>query len=117
MIANHPLRVLVADDETLIAMLLADMLDDLGSEVVGPAYTYEDAMELARTCEFDWAILDLNMEGQSTLPVAQVLRGRGIPFVFASGAAPESLGDQLNGAGWLQKPFEFKAVARIFNPA
>ena len=113
----QPKRVLVADDETLITMLLTDMLGDLGSEVVGPANTYEEAISLASSSDFDWAILDLNMDGLSTIPVAKILRDRGIPFVIASGAAPENHHGVLAGVGWLQKPFEFAAVARVFSAA
>jgi len=73
-------NVLVVDDEALIAMLIEDMLLDLGCKVVGPAYQLSEAVALARDSEIDCAILDLNLEGKPTLAVARVLRSRNIPF-------------------------------------
>ena len=110
-------RILVVDDEVIVAMLIADMLEDLGCVVVGPALDLEDAMAQARNADFDWAILDLNLEGRSTLPVARVLRERNIPFVFASGASPEAVSAEFGYVGWLQMPFEYSAVERLYHQA
>src|SRR3954452_13708464 len=78
-------RVLVVEDEAMIAMLVEDMVLDFGSEVVGPAARMDEAIRLARHAELDAAILDINVGGTVVFPVADVLRERGIPFIFATG--------------------------------
>ena len=104
-------NVLVVDDEALIAMLIEDMLLDIGCRVVGPAYQLNEAVELARHSDIDCAILDLNLEGKPTLAVAQVLRARNIPFVFASGYAAGELGGDFDDVPVLQKPFTALDIA------
>jgi CheY-like chemotaxis protein len=107
---NGPLsgrRVLVVEDEMLVAMLLEDMLADLGCTVVGPAARVEQALAMIETAaSLDAAVLDLNINGQKSYPVADALVAGGVPFVFATGYGPHSL---MNGYSWfplLQKPFK-----------
>lgn len=107
------LRVLVVDDEALITMLIEDMLDDLGCSTVGPAYQLGEALELARAGDFDCAILDLNLSGKSTDSVAEVLRGRGIPFAVASGYVGGDLGPAFAAAPVLQKPFNASHMGAV----
>ena len=78
-------RVLVVEDEVMIAMLVEDMVLDFGSEVVGPVAHINKALNLARHAELDAAILDINVGGVVIFPVADVLQERGIPFIFATG--------------------------------
>jgi CheY-like chemotaxis protein len=78
-------RVLVVEDEMTIALLIEDMLTDLGHEVVGLAMRLPQAMELAATAIVDLAILDVNLDGRMSFPVADLLSARGVPFVFATG--------------------------------
>ena len=78
-------RVLVIEDEMMIAMLLEDMLADLGHQVVGVAGRLDVALELARDADADLAILDVDLGGESSFPVAEVLTSRGLPFLFATG--------------------------------
>lgn len=104
-------NVLVVDDEALIAMLIEDMLLEIGCKVVGPAYQLGEAVALAGEAEIDCAILDLNLEGKPTLAVARVLRERNIPFVFASGYAASELGADFNDVPVLQKPFTALDIA------
>jgi CheY-like chemotaxis protein len=106
-------NVLVVDDEALIAMLIEDMLSDLGCQVVGPAYALNEALALAREAEIDCAILDLNLDGATTLPVADVLRERNIPFAFASGYADLDLAAKFKDAPVLQKPFNASDLAAL----
>ena len=80
------LRVLVVEDEMMVSMLIEDMLEDLGCKVVGPASRLEEAIELANNEELDCAVLDVNLGGGETVfPLAEALRARGVPFVFATG--------------------------------
>lgn len=78
-------RILVVEDEALIAAMLEDMLIDLGATVVGPAATLTTGLGLARGEVLDGAILDANLNGVFADPIAEALAGRGVPFVFASG--------------------------------
>jgi CheY-like chemotaxis protein len=78
-------RVLLVEDEGLIAVMVADMLEDLGAEVVGPAASIAEGVALAETSGLWAAILDINIRGASVDPVAERLAARGIPFLFATG--------------------------------
>ena len=103
-------RVLVVDDEVLVAMLITDMLEDLGHAVVGPAHDLDEGLSLAKTGDFDCAILDISLNGRSSTPIANALRERGVPFMFASGYAPNPDDDAFRGVPLLQKPFNMKQV-------
>ncbi len=98
-------RILVVEDEMMIALLIEDALNGLGYEVVGPASKLEAAIKLARDETFHAAILDVNIRGGDTYPVATILRERGIPFVLASGYGGWALPPALKGHVLLQKPF------------
>jgi hypothetical protein len=78
-------RALVVEDEIMVAMYVEDLLTDLGYEVAAIATGFEQALPLARDGSFDFAVLDINLAGRLSFPIADVLRERGIPFVFASG--------------------------------
>jgi len=99
-------RVLVVEDEMMIAMLVEDMLLDLGCEVVGPASHLDDAIALARSEDIDFAVLDINLGGRASFPVADVLKERGIAFVFASGYGTDGLVGSHTDARTLAKPFD-----------
>lgn len=77
-------RILVVEDEALIAVMVEDMIADMGGETVGPAATIEEAMRLAEA-ELDGAILDVNVRGERIDPVAERLMARGVPVLFATG--------------------------------
>ena len=98
-------RVLVVEDETLIALLIEDMLAAMDCEIVGPIGKLETAIQIAQEGKFDIAILDVTIRGGKVYPVAEHLLARGVPFVLASGygdwALPPSLRDQRR----LTKPF------------
>lgn len=83
---DRTLRLLVVEDEMMVAMLVEDMIRDSGWDVAGPAMNLVQALNLARHADIDGAVLDLNLGGDiNSLPVAAVLRERGIPFIFATG--------------------------------
>ncbi len=104
---------MVVDDEAIIAMLIADMLEDLGCDVVGQALTLADAMKMARETDVQFAILDLNLGGEAIWPVAEILTERRVPFAFASGFGQQSADGRYPEAAWLQKPFQFGDVAAL----
>jgi CheY-like chemotaxis protein len=102
-------RVLVVEDEPIVAMFVEDMLAELGAETVGPATSLDKALEFARCASFDAAILDMNINGARSRDVALALERRGIPFVFATGYGAESCED-LGQAALLEKPFRIDQV-------
>jgi CheY-like chemotaxis protein len=99
------LRVFVVEDELLVSMLVEDMLADFGCKIVGPASDIEEAILLARDGEIDVAILDVNVGGRRSFPVADILKSRGLPFAFASGYGEAGIIEAYRGAPVLQKPF------------
>jgi CheY-like chemotaxis protein len=110
---SRPPRFLVVEDELMIRMLLEDMLTDIGYEVVASAGRLDEAVRFAREADFDVAILDLNLAGQSVAPVAAIIEQRGRPFVFATGYGERGLPEQYRGRPTLQKPFQQDNLDRI----
>jgi len=106
-------RVLVVEDEVIVGMLLEDMLGELGCEVVAISTHLEEALQLARTLDIDFALLDINLDGQQSFPVADVLRERGVPFLFATGYGAKILKPPYVGTPTLQKPFQIADLARM----
>lgn len=86
------LRVLVVEDEPLVLLELQDMLGDLGCVVAGAAATLDAAATLARTLDFDIAVLDMNLGGKLIDPVADIIVARGLPAVFVTGYGRAFLG-------------------------
>ena len=101
-----PGRVLVVEDEYLIRLLLEDMLEELGFEVAGVASSVAEGKAQAETAQIDLAILDVNIDGEQVFPVAEVLKGRSLPFCFITGYGAQGLPEQYRGMPTLQKPFQ-----------
>jgi CheY-like chemotaxis protein len=103
--------VLVLEDEMMVAMLLEDMLADLGCRVLGPVATVGPALALLADNSVDFALLDVNLSyGQSGYPVAEELTARGIPFAFVTGYGANTLNPQYRDRPALQKPFHMAAL-------
>jgi CheY-like chemotaxis protein len=110
-------RVLVVEDEAMIAMLVEDMVLDFGSEVVGPVATMDDAINLARSAELDAAILDINVGGSVIFPVADILSERGIPLIFATGYGSKGLPPRFQNSPTLPKPFSYQSLEEALRSA
>jgi CheY-like chemotaxis protein len=110
-------RILVVDDEAMVSMLLEDMVLDCGCEVIGPVARFDRALEFAREGEFDVAVLDLNLGGTLSYPIAEVIRGRGIPLIFATGYGTGGLRDTFRDCPTLQKPFSQSDFAQAVTAA
>jgi CheY-like chemotaxis protein len=108
---DRRLRILVVEDEMLVAMNIEDMLLAMGHEVAGLASRLAPALQLAREGEFDLAMLDVNLAGETSFPVADILRERGIPFLFATGYGADGIEPGYRGAPVLQKPFRSSDLA------
>ena len=98
--------VLIVEDESMVAMFLQDTLEDIGCTVIGLAPRLNEALKKAASLVFDIAILDVNLNGSSSFPVAEVLRARGLPFIFATGYSRTSLPEFLQRVPIVQKPFQ-----------
>ena len=105
-------RVLVVEDEMMVAMLLEDMLSDIGCTPLGPAKTVKSALKLIEDVGFDVALLDVNLNGEETYPIANTLAARAVPFVFASGYSAGGLRAKFRSIPFLQKPFQQQELER-----
>jgi CheY-like chemotaxis protein len=103
-------RVLVVEDEMIVAWLLVDMLDDLGCAIVGPATSVNQALAMIDAEAIDAAVLDVNLNGQMSYPVADVLVSRGVPFLFSTGYDRNRLLDGYRIFPVLQKPFHWSEL-------
>ncbi|ASQ12978.1 response regulator [Sinorhizobium meliloti] len=99
------LRILVVEDESMIAMLIEDSLSELGHEVAAIASRMEEALDMARKGQFDIAIIDVNLDGEPSYPVADILAERNVPFIFATGYDSKGLDARYSNIPLLTKPF------------
>src|SRR3954468_7021387 len=107
-------RVLLVEDEMLVAMMMKDMLTDLGFSVVGPYGRISEALPVARANDLEAAVLDINLNGELVYPVAEALVARGVPIVFVTGYGAESIDKQFSQIPVLQKPIERKVLESFF---
>ncbi|MGO4642405.1 response regulator [Mesorhizobium sp. 2RAF45] len=107
------LRVLVIEDEAMVAFLVEDMLTEMGHEVAAVASRMQQGLDLARTGAFDLAIVDVNLDGQPSYPIADVLKERGISFVFATGYGSQGLDPAYVGSPVLAKPFAISDLQNL----
>jgi CheY-like chemotaxis protein len=107
------LKILLVEDESLVAMLVEDALDALQCQVIGSASRMRNARELAGRDGFDLAILDINIGGEPVYPVAEVLARREIPFVFLTGYGAAGVAEPFRGRPILQKPFQLEELRKL----
>ena len=114
-------RVLIVEDEAIVAMLLEQMLEDLGCTVAGTAGQLAAAVTLVNGADADVAILDMNLAGDRVDPVARILADKAMPFVFASGYGEDGLSAEWRGRPVLPKPFRLEelrlALIKAISPA
>jgi CheY-like chemotaxis protein len=113
--ASHPggLRLLVVEDEVMISALVEDMLAELGHSIVGLAASVEEAAGLAAGAEFDVALLDVNLQGETVESVAATLAQRGKPFVFTTGYGERALPPAFKDRPLLPKPYHIDQLSEI----
>ena len=113
-------KILVVEDEYLVASLIQNVLESAGCIVFGPIPRLAEAMQAADAESCDAAVLDVNLGGERVFSVAAVLRRRHIPFVFVTGYGTEALPPELHKRPTLHKPFRneelLKAVSGLVNP-
>lgn len=105
-------RVFLVDDESMVLMLVEDMLFELGAASVETAMGIEEATRAAETAEVDVAVLDVNLSGHASYPVAERLRARGIPFLFATGYGSPGHERAWTGTVTVAKPFATQDLAK-----
>jgi DNA-binding response OmpR family regulator len=105
------LRVFVVEDEAMIRMMVIDMLEELGCPVAAEAGDVEEAAKLARSADFDLAILDVNLKGKLITPVAKLIMARRCPIIFATGYGSEGLPEGFRDFPALPKPFQLETLA------
>jgi DNA-binding response OmpR family regulator len=103
---------LIVEDEPLVAELLEDMLREAGYEIAACVGALDKALAALETVTCDFAILDINLRGKSTEPVAALLRARGVPFLFVSGYGNTQLSEKFLDAPLLAKPFRDEQLIR-----
>lgn len=106
------LKVLVVEDELLVAMVIEETLAEFGCVVAGVAATVAQALgQVQAVADLDAAILDVNLGGEKVFPVADALRARKVPFVFSTGYGPADLAQRYPESRLLGKPYTPDALA------
>ena len=110
-------RVLLVEDEAIIAMTAEDMLEDLGCVVAATASSQAEAITAAAGNDFDIALLDINLNGQTSLAAAEALRMRGRPFVFTTGYGVAGRGAEYGDVPLVTKPYRVGELAEAIRKA
>ncbi len=110
--AGSRISILLVEDEVMIRMMVADMLEELGYTIAGEAGDIDEGIRLVQAIDFDIAILDVNVNGKVITPVAEAVQMRGLPFVFATGYGAQGLPEKFRDRPTLQKPFQIETLAR-----
>jgi CheY-like chemotaxis protein len=106
-------RILVLEDERLIAMMLRSWLTELGCETIGPAHTVPSVLAFIEGGPLDGAILDVTIGDQDSSAAADALRHKGIPFAFATGREVEALAARYPDVPSLAKPYDFESLRAV----
>ena len=107
------LRLLLVEDEALIALEMEELIGALGAEVVGPFSRVQDALDGLRNGPIHGAVLDIHLDGETTFPLADVLLDRERPVMFVTGEAEDAVPEKYRLLPRLQKPLEYAEFARI----
>lgn len=107
--------ILVVEDEPLIAMVLVDLLDELGCTVAAQASSVAEGLDRADNTDFDVAILDVNLRGQPVWPLADALQEKGIRFVLATGYDARQMQHRYPSAAVLAKPYALQNLQQALD--
>ena len=114
---TQPRNILIVEDEPLIAMMLEDFLLSLDHKVSGICDTVAEALTAVESADFDIAILDVNLKGESVWPVAAGLRERSIPFILASGGHVDRPPAEFENVPMIDKPYTIDRVTHALESA
>jgi CheY-like chemotaxis protein len=107
------MRILVVEDEFLVALDIERIVGEVGAAIVGPVANLDEALAKAQAEPLDGAILDVNIGGRKITPVAVALRARGVPFILSTGYGPQGLDPDIAEAPTLRKPFDEREVKAL----
>ncbi|HEX5258227.1 MAG TPA: response regulator [Sphingomicrobium sp.] len=105
-------RILVVEDSPVVGPFTADLLEELGCEVVGPAPNMAAARELVEAGEFDAALIDIHIRGERVFPLCEMLEAQGVPFVFTSGYADRQMPEKWEDRPRVQKPYTVDQIEK-----
>jgi len=111
------LTIFILEDEVLIRMMVAEMLEELGHRVVAETGSVPEARSLAASVEFDLALLDINIKGDTSADIAAIIEKRGLPLIFVSGYTTTGLPAPFQDRRVLRKPFPVEALKRSIEHA
>jgi CheY-like chemotaxis protein len=106
--------VMVVEDEALVAMMMGDIVEQLGFSVFGPFNDLSTALQAAGTKDFTAAVLDINLAGEVVYPLADILSQRGVPFIFVTGYNSEHIDERFSNIPVLQKPVQIADLKGAF---
>lgn len=106
-------RILIVEDEYLVAVELKEILSGMGAEVVGPVSRLQPARDLARSQRLDGAVLDVKLNGDTSFPLAEDLLARAVPILFMTGFDSSVIPKRFRNAPWLPKPVSSAALQRL----
>jgi PAS domain S-box-containing protein len=106
-------RILLVEDETLVGIMMSEMLSELGFHVIGPICNLTEAMAAVSKEAFHTAVLDVNLHGEMVYPVADALTARSVPFVFVTGYGAEGIDARFANVPVLQKPIERQTIESV----
>lgn len=109
-------RILIIEDSPVVAPYTAEVLDELGCIVVGPAPNMASARQILDEEQFDAAIVDIHIRGERVFPLCEMLEARNIPFVLSSGYADWQMPDKWEDRPRLQKPYTLEQVEEVLKP-
>jgi DNA-binding response OmpR family regulator len=109
------IRVLIVEDEAMIALSLEDILVEAGFQIAGVVARLDKALALIESGACDVAIVDANLDGESASPAAVALAARGLPFIVMSGYLPEQMQGVFPGAHFIQKPCRTELLIQTLN--
>jgi DNA-binding response OmpR family regulator len=113
----HEMRILIVEDDYLLAAALAEAMRERGAEVIGPAATLAEAMKAVETRWIDRAVLDVDLGGETSVQIADRLEAAGIPYVIATGLDAASLPERFRGKPRLEKPYRLEALTAMMAAA
>lgn len=108
-------RLLLVEDEVLVGLFMAEMLEDMQFAVTEPCRTLSDGMAAAKGESFDGAVLDMNLNGESVYPLADLLSTQNVPFVFVTGYSADVVAERFSHIPIIQKPVTAEALAKILH--
>jgi CheY-like chemotaxis protein len=113
--AVHCYSVFIVEDETLLRLMISEMLEELGHHVSSEAGQIEQALPLAKTAEFDVALLDVNVAGRLITPVVEIVASRNRPMVFVTGYGRNGIPEPFRDRPTLRKPFMLEKLQQTID--